>query len=144
MAALDDYGIRYLIVGGIAVGYHAEPRFTKDLDVLIAVSSPQERSLFECLRQFGAPMNIVSAEEFLQVDFVFHFGAPPWRIDILTSVPGVDFEAAYSARVKMPLGDYQADVISLDWLIEAKRASGRAQDLLDLTGLEARRAKRDE
>jgi len=136
LAALDAYGIRYLIVGGIAVGYHAEPRFTKDLDVLVAVSPENHLQLFACLTEYGAPVSILAPEEFLAEDFVFHFGIPPWRVDILTSIPGVDFEEAYSERVSMPLGEYEASLISREWLIKAKRASGRPQDLLDLTRLE--------
>lgn len=134
--ALDAAGLRYLIVGGIAVGYHAEPRYTKDLDVLVHVDSPDHTRLYECLREFGAPVHLVSPDEFLADDFIFFFGSPPWRIDILTSIPGVDFEEAYRERVKVPLGEYVADCISKEFLIRSKRASGRAQDLLDLEGLE--------
>ena len=137
LAALDAAGIRYLVVGGIAVGFHAEPRFTKDLDVLIHVRRPDQEKLYQVLKEYGAPISILSSEEFLQEDFVFHFGVPPWRIDILTSIPGVDFEKAYLAKAKLPLGTYQADCISKDWLIIAKRASGRPQDLLDLKSLDA-------
>jgi hypothetical protein len=136
LAALDAYEIEYLIVGGIAVGFHAEPRFTKDLDVLIAVEAPDHLKLFECLREFGAPVDVLSAEEFLHPDFVFHFGVPPWRVDVLTSIPGVDFRSAYEDRVPLPLGSIEASCISRDWLIKAKRASGRPQDLLDLEMLD--------
>ena len=133
--ALDAAEIRYLVVGGIAVGYHAAPRFTKDLDLLITVCSPEHLKLFRCLAEFGAPVHIVRPEEFLDDDFIFHFGLPPWRVDILSSIPGVDFERAYQDRVFVPLGKYQATCISRDWLITAKRASGRPQDLLDLSSL---------
>jgi hypothetical protein len=136
LAALDDCGIRYLVVGGIAVGYHAEPRFTKDLDLLVHVAPGDHLRLFEALQHFGAPVELVEPEDFLHADFVFHFGIPPWRVDILTSIPGVDFEAAYEDRVTLQLGDYEADCISKRWLIRAKRASGRPQDLLDLESLE--------
>lgn len=136
MAALDASGIRYLIVGGIAVGFHGEPRYTKDLDVLVHVSASDHLRLYKALKGFGAPVAIISPEELLQEDFIFHFGSPPWRIDILTSIPGVDFDMAYEERVKLPLGVYQADCISKAWLIVAKRASGRPQDLLDLESLE--------
>ncbi|MCW5940850.1 MAG: hypothetical protein KIS66_01370 [Fimbriimonadaceae bacterium] len=136
MAELDASGIRYLVVGGIAVAFHGEPRYTKDLDLLITVAPPDHTRLFEALRRFGAPVWLVAPEEFLDEDFVFHFGSPPWRVDVLTSVPGVDFESAYADRVGLPLGDYIASCISKEWLIRAKRASGRPQDLLDLTSLE--------
>lgn len=135
MAALDASAIRYLIVGGVAVGFHAEPRYTKDLDVLIHVSQKESRVLFQCLKDFGAPTSLISEEDLLKEDFVFHFGIPPWRIDILTTIPGVNFEAAYAERVKLPLDHYQADCISKAWLIKAKQASARPQDLLDLEGL---------
>lgn len=135
LVELDDAGIEYLVVGGIAVGYHARPRYTKDLDLLISVSPPDQHKLFDCLKEFGAPVHLVKAEEFLQDDFIFHFGVPPWRIDILTSIPGVDFADAYARRVKLPLGEYSADCISREDLIVSKRASGRPQDLLDLESL---------
>ncbi|MDR3692212.1 MAG: hypothetical protein P4L46_22715 [Fimbriimonas sp.] len=135
MAALDASGIRYLIVGGIAVGFHGEPRYTKDLDVLIHVSAPNHFKLFDCLRSFGAPTHLITPSELLLDDFVFHFGSPPWRVDILTSIPGVEFDTAYLNRVKLPLGSYAADCISKEWLVKAKRASGRPQDLIDLDSL---------
>lgn len=133
--ALDESGIKYLIVGGIAVAYHGAPRFTKDLDVLVRVSAPDNTCLFQCLKEFGAPVYLVTEEEFLQEDFIFHFGSPPWRIDILTSVPGVDFAQAYMERIEVPFGDYKASFISREWLIRSKKASGRPQDLLDIESL---------
>lgn len=133
--ALDASEIRYLVVGGIAVGLHSEPRYTKDLDLLITVGPPDHQKLYRCLADFGAPVGILAPDEFLQEDFVFHFGSPPWRIDVLTSIPGVDFEEAYRNRVPLPLGGYSASCISREWLISARRASGRPQDLLDLSRL---------
>ena len=136
--ALDDAKIRYLVVGGIAVGLHGEPRYTKDLDLLITVRPPDQQRLYDCLTEFGAPTHILAPDELLQDDFVFHFGAPPWRIDILTTIPGVDFEAAYAARVPLNLGEYTASCISKSDLIKSKRASGRPQDLIDLESLVGR------
>jgi hypothetical protein len=135
LAALDASGIRYLVVGGIAVGFHGEPRYTKDLDVLITVDRAEAEGLYACLKDFGAPVHVLTAEELSKPDFIFHFGVPPWRIDIISSIPGVEFEQAYADRVKMPLGGYAADCISREWLIKAKVASGRPQDLLDLKAL---------
>ena len=136
MAAFDAYGIRYLVVGGIAVGFHAEPRYTKDLDLLLSIQAPDHLRVYDCLAEFGAPVSVLTADDLLQNDFVFHFGSPPWRIDILTSIPGVDFEAAYTERDYLSLGDFQATCISRPWLIKAKRASGRPQDQIDLGMLE--------
>jgi len=74
-------------------------------------------------------------EEFLQDDFMFHFGAPPWRVDLLTSIAGVDFEKAYQEHIEIPLGEYYASGISREWLIKAKLASGRPLDLIDVERL---------
>jgi hypothetical protein len=130
----------------MAVGFHSVPRYTKDIDVLVCIRPPDQERLYQCLREFGIPAHLVAAEEFLGEDFVFHFGIPPWRVDLLTSIPGVDFVKAYEERVQMPLGEYQADCLSKEWLIRAKRASGRPQDLLDieaLTGPKSKSAKQD-
>lgn len=135
MSALDRYEIKYLVVGGMAVSFHAVPRYTKDLDLLVYVKPPQQQMLFQCLRDFGVPTHLISPEDFLKEDFVFHFGVPPWRVDMLTSIPGVDFAEAYAERVFMPLGDYSASCLSRDWLLRAKKASGRPQDLLDIAAL---------
>lgn len=88
---------------------------------------------------FGSlePVEIFAPKELLKEDVIIHFGSPPWRVDILTSVPGVDFEQAYESRVPLPLDEYTAQCISKEWLIKSKRASGRTQDLLDLQSLEA-------
>ena len=137
MAALDAYGIKYLVVGAVAFGVHAEPRLTKDMDVLVHVDAANVDALYAALRDYGAPLHIVQKEEFLAEDFVFFFGAPPWRIDILTSIPGVDFDQAYADRVVSELGGKRFNVLSKTWLIRAKRASGRPQDLSDLHILES-------
>lgn len=144
MAALDACGVRYLIIGGIAVGFYAEPRFTKDLDVLVSVGPENYMRFYEALRDYGAPVHFVRPEEFLQDDFVYFIGLPPWRIDLLTSVPGVDFEQAYAVRKRVELGGVTVDCISLDWLVRAKEASGRTQDLADLEILRSNHREPDE
>jgi len=92
----------------MAVSFHSTPRYTKDLNVLVFISKPEHEVLYKCLAEYGAPVSILTPEEFLQDEFVFHFGAPPWRVELLTSIPGVDFEQAYRERVETPLGEYRA------------------------------------
>lgn len=137
LAALDASEVRYLVVGGIAVGFHAEPRYTRDLDLLITVTGSEAVKLHACLKAYGAPVQILTPEELAGPDFIFHFGSPPWRVDVISALPGVDFEQAYAERVKMPLGSYLADCISREWLIRAKQTSWRPQDMLDLDSLGA-------
>lgn len=64
------------------------------------------------------------------------FGVDPVRIDILTSVSGLEFQAAWSQRQILELDGLQVPVVSLDDLIANKRATGRPQDLLDIQWIE--------
>ena len=57
------------------------------------------------------------------------------------AVSGVDFEAAYANKEDVSIEGLQVPVISLEDLIENKRASGRAQDLADVEKLEALKQK---
>lgn len=135
LAALDGAGIRYLVVGGVAVGFHGEVRYTKDLDLLLAIDRENVATLVAALREFGVAVPLATEQELLTEDFIFWFGAAPWRIDLLTTIPGVDFEEAYAERVPMPLGDRTATCISRRHLIAAKLASDRTQDFADVENL---------
>jgi hypothetical protein len=67
---------------------------------------------------------------------VFRIGVPPLRIDIITAIDGVEFEAAWESRITVRLGETPVPVLSRHDLIANKRASGRLQDLADLERLE--------
>ena len=135
-AALNTAGARYLLVGGYAVAFHAEPRFTKDLDVWIEPSAENAGRAYEALRVFGAPVGEFSRGELAAPDLILQIGVPPNRIDIVTSIDGVAFDAAWTGRAETVYGDERLPVIGKAELIVNKRASGRPQDLLDLERLE--------
>jgi hypothetical protein len=63
-------------------------------------------------------------------------GYPPNRIDLLTSVPGVDFESCYPSRIEVKLDRVSVNFIDLENLKISKRATGRLQDLADLENLQ--------
>lgn len=131
-SALNAAGARYLLVGGYAVAFHAEPRFTKDLDVWIEASQPNATRAYEALRAFGAPLGGLSPADLAAPDKVLQIGVPPNRIDIVTSIDAVEFEAAWAGRVETEFGDQRIHVIGRADLIVNKRACERPQDLLDL------------
>ena len=64
-------------------------------------------------------------------------GYPPRRIDILTSISGVEFVEAWESRIEARFGDVTCFAINIDDLIVNKRASGRTKDLADAEALEA-------
>jgi len=129
--------VRYLLVGGYAVGFHGRPRFTKDLDLWIDDSDDNLRRLDEALTRFGAPAGLV--DELRRADplDVVWMGRPPTRIDLVKAIPGATFADAFTRRTTFEWQDVSVSVIGRDDLIAAKKASGRDQDLVDVKLLEA-------
>ncbi len=136
LSALAASNAEYLVVGGWAVGGHAEPRFTKDLDILIGANEENLARVATAFDRFGAPARIVEQLRTLRPDEFLFLGAPPARIDVLRTIPGVEFDAAYARRLPVAWDGVVVDVIGRDDLIAAKRASGRERDLRDLRALE--------
>jgi len=135
LAALSGEGVEYLLVGAHALAVHGHPRATRDLDLWVAVTGENSGRLWRVLEQFGAPMQQLTIADLQRPDLVFQIGVPPQRIDILTSIDGVDFPSAFRARLDVDLEGIRVPVISRSHLIQNKRASGRAQDLADLEAL---------
>lgn len=95
LSVLNDNGVRYLIVGGYAVSLYAQPRATKDLDILIGSDANNAAALYEALRQFGAPLAGMKPEDFIEPGEFFRMGSPPVMVDILSEIGGVDFDGAW-------------------------------------------------
>jgi hypothetical protein len=135
-AALNGAGARYLVVGGYAVAFHAEPRYTKDLDVWVEPSADNAVRVFAALNEFGAPLGDLSAEDLARPGLIFQIGVPPNRIDIITSIDGVGFTEAWEGRARMNYGGWPIAVIGREALLKNKRATGRPQDLIDVLLIE--------
>jgi len=111
-AALNEAGVKYLLVGGYAVAFHAQPRFTKDLDVWTEPSAENAPRALEALRRFGAPLQDLTEADLGRAGLVFQIGVPPNRIDIVTSIDGVGFEDAWRGRAATVYGNQAVPVIS--------------------------------
>jgi hypothetical protein len=133
---LNKHEVRYLLVGGYAVGYHGYVRATADMDVRVNRERGNAERLVEVLREFGFGTSDPTPEMFLEESRVIRMGVPPIRIELLTSVSGVGFEECYAERVVEDWDDASVNVISLSKLKDNKRASGRLKDLNDLEYLE--------
>ena len=134
--SLNDNQVRYLIVGGYAVALHGYPRYTKDLDIWIELNPANAAKLIKALDQFGFSSLGLRVEDFLEADQIVQLGYPPNRVDLITSMPGVDFEGCFTSRVKVMIDDVLINFIDLENLKKNKRAVGRLQDLADLENLE--------
>ena len=128
-------GVRYLIVGGYAVMVHTEPRYTKELDVWIDPTESNAETMFAGLEKFGAPTADVVPRDFTEPDVFFQIGVEPVRIDIMTSVPGLSFEAAWNNRVIVDFGGESAPVLCREDVLKSKMAAGRGRDRQDVKKL---------
>ncbi|MFC2158206.1 DUF6036 family nucleotidyltransferase [Acidobacteriota bacterium] len=136
IALLNRHDVRYLIIGGFAYSFYAEPRYTKDIDILIDISPENAERLMKALKDFGFADTALSQKDFLEPGQVIQLGVAPVRIDILTSIKGIDFMNLWENRAAGRYGDIGVHFISKNDLIRIKRVSGRNQDIADIEKLE--------
>lgn len=129
---LNGHKVRYLIVGGYAIAYHSRPRYTDDIDVWIEADPDNAQNIINALSDFGFPAEGLDKKEFSVPNKIIQLGLPPQRIDILTSIDGVDFKNAWTKRVESIFGEVPVYYIALDDLLANKSASGRDKDLADV------------
>ncbi len=128
--------MRFLLVGAHALAVWGQPRFTRDLDILVEPTAANARRLCAALRDFGYAALASEEAAFAVEDRMATLGTEPLRIDIMTSVSGLDFASAWRGRLVAKLGPRRVPVLGRAEFIVNKRASGRAKDLLDLQLLE--------
>src|SRR5258707_7542724 len=131
-AELNGAGAEYLVVGAYALAAHGHVRATKDLDLWIRANPENAARVHGALAAFGAPLQGLSVEDLARPNLIFQIGIPPVRIDVITSIDGVEFDAAWRERVVSSYSDQPVSVLSRRHLIENKKASGRLQDLADV------------
>lgn len=137
LQCLLEEKVRFLLVGAYALAVHGFPRATKDIDFFVWATPENAANLLRALARFGAPLEDVSESDFSTGGIVFQIGNSPRRIDIITSIDGVEFARAYANRKNIVLEGMEIPVISIPDLIANKRASGRTQDLADVERLES-------
>jgi hypothetical protein len=136
LSALNAEAVEYLLVGAYALAVHGLPRATGDMDVWIRPSAANAARTFTALRRFGAPLADLTREDLARPGVVFQIGVAPNRIDLLTAIDGVEFEAAWPRRVLREIDGLEVPVISRQDFIRNKTAVGRPKDLADIAWLE--------
>ena len=139
LAALCAAGAEFLLVGAHALAAHGVPRATGDMDIWVRPTPDNASRVWQALVAFGAPLTDLGLEDLHTPDVVFQIGLPPARIDLLTSVTGIDFGAAWNRRMEIDLEGLTIGCLSRDDFILNKRATGRPKDLADIALLEADR-----
>lgn len=128
---LNEHEIRYLVVGAYAVGFHSEPRNTGDIDIWVEPTRKNAKKVTQVLKNFGFSNVGIAEEEILDPDLVIQLGYPPVRIDILSSISAVEFQAAFQSRVEGIFGSTKASFLSAKDLIRSKESTGRTRDRAD-------------
>lgn len=150
LRALTDAGVRYLVVGGVAVVLHGHLRTTGDLDLVVELSPENLARALDALERAGfQPRPPVPLRSFadpetrrfwidtknLQVFSLWHPELPGFEVDLFVEEP-FDFDQAWDRRVDVSLAGTIATVVGLEDLLILKRAAGRARDLDDVAVLE--------
>ena len=135
VASLNAHSVRYLVVGGHAVGFHGHPRFTGDFDVWVERSDDNAARVIAALADFGFGGIVLTAADFVAPGQVVQLGYPPLRVDLLTDLEGVRFADCYPHRRMADADGVAVPFIGIDGLRQNKRAVGRPQDLSDLDHL---------
>ena len=133
--SFNQHEVEYLLVGGYAVGYHGYPRATMDIDVWVSSTPENALRVVAALEDFGFSGQVLVEGLFLESDNVVRMGLPPMRIEIMTSISGVDFKDAYDQRIEDMLDGVPVKLISLHHLKANKVAAARTKDLADLEEL---------
>ncbi len=132
---LNFHQVEYLLIGGYAVGYYGYPRATADMDIWIAIQVENAEKVVKVLQEFGFGVEELTPDLFLKEEQIIRMGAPPVRIELLTTISGVSFEECYVARQVDVFDGVEVNLISLEHLKINKKASGRYKDLNDLEHL---------
>ena len=140
LSCLKDAEVEFVIVGAYALAAHGFPRATGDIDIWVRNSSENAQKIMSALKKFGAPTSNISEEDFTSPDMVVQIGVEPCRIDLLTRISGVEFDAAWGNKVSITIDDLEIYVLSKADLLKNKSATGRDKDQGDIAWLEKNRS----
>jgi len=135
VALLNSNRVEYLIVGGYALAAHGHPRYTGDLDFWTGNDPANARRLLHVLEEFGFDELGIGIVDLTAPDQVIQLGHPPRRIDLPTSIDGVEFTRCYARRMLVAVDGLDLHFIALEDFKTNKRATGRLKVLADLEAL---------
>ena len=136
LRAFNVNRVRYIVVGAYAFSFHAFARATKDLDLWVDPTPGNARRVMKSLRDFGAALRGATEDDFARPGTIFQMGVPPRRIDLITELSGLEFDAAWRRRKRGDWEGLRVSFLDRESLIRNKRAVGRPQDLVDVDELE--------
>jgi hypothetical protein len=135
LSALSEAGADFLLIGAHALAAHGIPRATGDLDIWVRPTLENASRVWAALLRFGAPLHEISLVDLRTPGVVFQIGIVPSRIDLLTSISGVEFDDAWNNRITISVSGVSIPTIGREDLIRNKLAAGRPRDLADAAEL---------
>lgn len=141
LALLNSNDVEYLVVGAFAVAFHGYARYTADLDVLVRPTAENAARILHVLKEFGFESLDISSSDLQTPEHVIQLGVNPNRVDILTTVSGVDFEDAWATRCDAELDGIPTHFMGRNELIRNKESTGRVRDLGDADELRKRESR---
>ncbi len=136
--SLNANRVEFLVVGAHAVAWHGISRTTKDIDFFVRKGADNGARIVKALEEFGLGSLGVTAQDFVADDQILQIGYPPNRIDLITTIAGVSFEDAWTAREAGNIDGLPVQYIGLTELLRNKETAGRPQDLADAARLRQR------
>ena len=137
IACLNAHGVEFIVVGAYALAFHGAPRFTGDLDVLARPTMENAARLIEAISAFGFPIAELTAEAVVDERRMLQMGVPPVQIHVMSTISGVEWEQAWTARAHGTLGRHSVPFLGRETLLLNKRAAGRPKDLADIDALQS-------
>lgn len=137
LSVFCDEQVEFMVVGAYALAFHGFPRATGDIDLWIRRSDENAQRVWLALMRFGAPLFDLKIDDLKTPDLALQIGLAPRRIDILTSIDGVEFDEAWPNRQQVEIEGLAIYVIGRTHLLQNKRAAGRLKDQADITWLES-------
>jgi len=135
LESLNAHEVEYIIVGAFALAWHGHPRYTGDLDIYVNPKPDNASKLLAALEDFGFGSLGLAPSDFEEPDQVIQLGVAPLRVDILTSISGVDWDASWAGSVHGNYGETPARYLGKAQFRANKLAIGRLKDLADLESI---------
>ncbi len=132
---LEKNRVDYMVVGGYAVAFHGNPRFTGDIDIFYDGSKRNIALLRKALTDFGFPEADIPESVFAKKGDILTFGVPPVRVDLLNEIDGVDYASARPNIIRGRYGSVEASFIGFEDLLRNKRSTKRTKDKADIEEL---------
>ncbi len=132
LKSLNEHKVKYLLIGGYAVGYHGYPRATNDIDIWIENSEENANRIVNAVKEFGFTDTKLTPDIFKIKKNIIRMGRIPMRIEVLIDISGVEFAKCYKNKIAAEIDGIKVDIISLTDLKINKKATGRHKDLADL------------